>query len=558
MKRRDFLKALPALSAPLVLNGIPMHALGADHMLARLAAAGNNDRVLILIQLHGGNDGLNTLIPIDQYGKYFSMRPNIAISSSGSRKYITLDSTLPDLSQAGLHPDMTDMKSLYDQGKLHIAQGVAYENLNQSHFRSRDIWLSGSDYNNYLGSGWAGRYLDYEYPDYPASYPNSSMPDPLALEIGNSVSLAFHRDSGIPASIALNNPSQFYNLAEEFYLPVNLTAINPPSHLHGTPYHDELNYIIQMQEKSDDYASRLKDVYDAGANSMNVTYPEKYPFSAPNSFKNNELAPQLKMIARLLSGGIKTRIFLTRITRFDTHAEQVTSYDPSMGGHAALLYHISSAMKAFQEDLKGLSLEDRVMSVTFSEFGRRPASNASYGTDHGTAAPMFIFGKCVNPGVSGTNPSLDNLDSHGNIKIQHDYRQVFTGILKDWMGASDDALSESNTRFHEYIPNRLDLVSCSAISGIPAKNPAELRINECFPNPATSTTTISFTIAKRAEVRISIVNQEGMVLKEVFRGEKSQGNYIIQENISMLPAGIYLVRIEAASYTSSKKLVIAR
>ena len=165
MERRDFLQKLPALAAPLLLGGIPLRLLAKENELFQLAASNpDSDRVLVIIQLHGGNDGLNTLVPINQYSKYYSLRSNIAIPQTGNRKYINLDGTLADNAQIGLHPDMTGMKALYDQGKMAVVQGVAYENFNQSHFRSRDIWLMGGDYDDYLGSGWAGRYLDKTYP----------------------------------------------------------------------------------------------------------------------------------------------------------------------------------------------------------------------------------------------------------------------------------------------------------------------------------------------------------------------------------------------------------
>ncbi len=147
MKRREFLKRIPvAASVPLMINGIPLSVLGKG-ALQQVAATADNDRVLVIIQLHGGNDGLNTLIPIEQYARYYDLRPNIAIANHGKRQDIGLDSTLAVENQVGLHPDMTGMKTLYDQGKVAVIQGVGYENLNQSHFRSRDIWFMGGDYN---------------------------------------------------------------------------------------------------------------------------------------------------------------------------------------------------------------------------------------------------------------------------------------------------------------------------------------------------------------------------------------------------------------------------
>ena len=155
-----------------------------------------------------------------------------------------------------------------------------------------------------------------------------------------------------------------------------------------------MDWILSLEDKTEDYAGRLRQVWEASSETS-ITYPENYPFNAPNGSKRNPLSGQLQLISRLLAGGgagqgVKTKVFLLRIGGFDTHAEQVENYDPTMGVHASQMYHISSAMKAFQDDLKARGLEERVLTMTTSEFGRRIASNGSYGTDHGTGAPVFI------------------------------------------------------------------------------------------------------------------------------------------------------------------------
>ncbi|HEX8548362.1 MAG TPA: DUF1501 domain-containing protein [Cytophagaceae bacterium] len=549
MKRRDFIRTIPAFAAPLMLNGIPLSLMGQGSMLSKLAATSTNDRVLVLIQLHGGNDGLNAVIPANQYSQYYNLRPNIAIPDSGSRKFITLDGTLPSANQVGLHPDMIDVKSLYDQGKMAVVQGVAYENFNQSHFRSRDIWFMGGDYDDYLGSGWAGRYLSNRFPGYPETFPNETMPDPLAIELGTGVSLAFHKGSGIPMSISINNPNQFYDLIN------SVGGAAPPEPLAGTPYASELKYIMGMEDKSNDYAQRLKDVFAKGSNST-VTYPTKYPFYAPLKYQNNGLSSQLRLIARLLDGGCQTKVFLARMTGFDTHANQVqpgTEGDRSMGSHAALLYHMSSAMKAFQDDLEKLGMADKVMAVTFSEFGRRAASNASYGTDHGTSAPMFVFGKCVKPGVVGATPNLSDLDG-GNIKMQFDYRQVFTTLLQDWMGASDSALDAA--MFTDFRSKRLDLVSCSAALGTNDSFTSDrFKLNTCAPNPVKTTTTFSYYINAASHVSFKIFDTSGRLIKELVNENQEVGVHEVTEDLSSLEAGAYIYKIEAGSFKAAKAFV---
>ena len=546
MRRRGFIKKLPIVaSSSFMLNNIPLSAMAKSAALHRLAATSDNDRVLILIQLHGGNDGLNTVIPIDQYAEYYQLRPNLAIPDNGKRQYIPLDSTLSVEDQVGLHPDLTHMKELYDQGKVNIVQNVAYENVNGSHFRSRDIWFMGGDYDEYLPSGWMGRLLDHEYPGYPDDYPNATMPDPLAIEIGNGVSLAFHRNNGIPTAISIQNPEQFYDL---------ITSVGgaPPEHIANTHYGEELQWIMDIEEKSNQYAGRLKEVYEQGSNSSKVTYPELYPLNAPSGRIKNRLAPQLKMIARLLSGGVKTKIFLARLGGFDTHAEQVEPYDATMGTHAALLYHISSAMKAFQDDLKELGLEDRVMTMTFSEFGRRAYSNGSYGSDHGSSAPMFIFGKMVKPGVTGTNPDLNNLNN-GNLVYQYDYRQVFTSAVADWLQADNAAIEA--TQFSDWMSSRLPIVG-NGITGTKEAFFSERNfLDDCYPNPVIDKAVFGFRINSQSKVILEILDIKGSLVKLLSNDIKEPGFHHLTVDLSALNPGTYLYRIKTGNLETTKKLV---
>lgn len=546
MRRRGFLKKLPiAAGSSFMLNSLPLSAFAKSAPMHRLAASSDNDKVLILIQLHGGNDGLNTIIPVDQYAEYYQLRPNLAIPDKGLRKFIDLDSTLSVEDQVGLHPDLTHMKELYDQGKMNVVQNVAYENINGSHFRSRDIWYMGGDYNEYLPSGWMGRFLDHEYPGYPDNYPSAEMPDPLAIEIGNGVSLAFHRPNGIPAAISIQNPEQFYDL---------ITSVGglPPESIANTHYGEELKWIMDMEEKSNQYAGRLKEAYEQGSNSQNVTYPELYPFNAPSGRIKNRLAPQLKMIARLLSGGVKTKIFLARLGGFDTHAEQVESYDATMGTHAALLYHISSAMKAFQDDLKGLGIEDRVMSMTFSEFGRRAYSNGSYGSDHGTAAPMFVFGKMVKPGVTGTNPDLSNLDN-GNLVHQYDYRQVFTSAVVDWLQADSEAVKA--TLFSDWVDSRLPIVG-NGITGTKEEFFDKRNyLGDCYPNPVVDKAVFSFRINAQSRVKLEVMDIQGKLIRTIIDQVHDAGLHHVTYDLKFLKTGTYLYRPKSRSIEKTKKFV---
>jgi uncharacterized protein (DUF1501 family) len=559
---------LPMGMAPFMLGGLPLRTMARSLMTSSFSCDDINDRVLVLIQLHGGNDGLNTFIPLDQYSLYRNLRPNIGVKDTGLRQYVTLDSTLPSEQQLGLHPDLMDLKHLYDEGKARIIQNVAYDHINGSHFRGSDIWLSGLDPST-IGeqpeSGWWGRYLDHRFPDYPTAYPNSDLPDPPGLEFGSHIiSLGFHRQMGIPMGLTLaNDPTDFANA-------VLGSGSTLPSQFPPTDHGRELQYLVEMERSTNLYADRLTNVYNAGANTVGVTYPETYHTYATRNYRN-QLAPQLKTIARLLSGGITTKIFLARLGGFDTHEGQGLPDKPSFGSHGALLYHLSSAMRAFQEDLKGLGLEDRVMTVTFSEFGRTVGENSTYGTDHGSSAPMMAFGKGIHPGVSGVNADLSNLQRNRLVGFDTDYRQVFATVLQDWFGANYGTLDHAE--FYEFGSQKIDLVNANYVDPVtsqtvnyvadtacdptpnlpppPPPDPDPVHIKEAFevtfqvgPNPARDQVQLSLTCDRMAPVRIELRDLNGKLLRSqdwrLYGGENQT-----RLDLQGLSAGTYLLRVLA-------------
>lgn len=447
MKRRSFLRNI-ALTAPITLGGIPIKLLSDPLLIQQFSCQDIADRVLVMVQLSGGNDGLNTLIPVDQYSQYKTHRPTVGINDSGTGSFTNLDTTLPIAQQVGIQPDFMAMKDLYDQGKVNFIHDVSYSNINRSHFKGTDIWLAGKDATSPdTSSGFLGRYLNERFIDYPASYPNADMPDPIALQLGSSaLGMAFNRQEGLPMGLALaGDPTNFYSL-------VSGVGGAVPSSIPNTAYGAELNYIMSVQGNMNAYASRLDQIYQAGSNS--VSYPSDYHISGK---PGNQLAPQLQTVARLLSGGSKTRIFLVKLGGFDHHSSLVEEGSPHLGKHAILLYHLSEALRAFQTDLEGLGLEDKVLTMTFSEFGRGVIENGNFGTDHGTSAPMMIIGKGVIPGVTGNNPDLSSLDGNHFTSFQHDYRRIFTGILQDWLGAGDLGLGAAE--LNQFANDKLDLIN---------------------------------------------------------------------------------------------------
>lgn len=572
MKRRNFIKKLSLATIPFTLGGIPIKLM-AENSLTRMAEQSTNDRVLIILQMHGGNDGLNSIIPVEAYDVYYKWRANIAIPAKNSlRKMILLDSTLPADVQVGLHPDMIAMKDLYDRGRMTVIQGVSYKNNNGSHFRGRDISFMGGGFDDYFSSGWVGRYLQQEFAPqvYPNDFPNAEMKDPLAIEMGSDVSLIFHQEGNIPTSISLNDPQSFARLVDELegFTDEGIDPRGkPPAALDATPYGKELNWILGLEDKSEDYAERLYEVY-RNSPTTTVTYPERYPFNAPRGSMRNGLTPQLQLIARLLDGGgpglgVKTKVFLVKIGGFDTHAEQVESYDPTMGQHAALMYHIASAMRAFQDDLRARGLEDRVLTVTTSEFGRRIRANGSYGTDHGTGAPVMIFGKGVQPGVVGKVPDLNQQ----NVEMQFDYRQVYANLLRDWMLVDENKIN-SDIFFKDFLNGPKEdgggnyqplPLATQVISGVQENFIASrFRLEDCFPNPASEFTTIKFRINATNEVRLTLLDNQGRTLRTLMHGERTEGEHEVQVSVTDLNAGIYFYTLTTGFYQETKKLLVVR
>ena len=575
MKRRNFLKNVGlAAGAQIMLNGIALKAMSAQPKLAQTARLSTNGRVLVLLQLHGGNDGLNTVIPVSQYDQYYNMRPNLAIPDSGKRSYITLDSTLPDNQQLGLHPDMTGMKDLYDSGRMTILQNVGYEHVNGSHFKSRDIWFGGGGYADDVSGGWIGRYLELEYArskglNWPLDFPNTDMPDPLGLEFSNEVSLGFHTEDTVPAGLSIPSPGSFFDLVQE--LPGYNEEINvdprgfPADLMKDSLYGEELEWILNIEKDTDKYADRLQKAYIAGGKSR-VEYPSVYPLAAPEESLKNPISANLQIISRLIAGGCQSRVYLIRVGGFDTHVNQVTPYDNTMGKHAALLHHLSAAMKAFQDDLRDRGLEDKVLSVSISEFGRRALANNSYGSDHGTVAPMFVFGSKLNPGVLGQNPDLGKVAQNGGNLADGkddiiDYRTVFNTILQEWFEVSPDKIPQIlPSMLSQSADNALDVHdtqplfsrNVTAIHDFVAKR---FRLNDCYPNPVQHYTTFSFHINSPVQVKLGLYNLQGQLVKELMNKACAPGPHELRTDLSGVPAGVYLYRIDGGRLQDAKRLV---
>lgn len=529
MKRRDFFKhTLPYVTLPALINGFSFRAFAGSPFMQSLSSSVLTDHVLVLIQLNGGNDGLNTLIPLDQYSNLAAARSNILIPDT---QVLPLTGTLV----TGLHPSMTGMQQLFNDGKMNIIQSVGYPSPNYSHFRATDIWLTGSDSNQVLSSGWTGRYLNYEYPNFPAGYPNATMPDPLAIQIGSTVSLAL-QGPGASMGMAISDPTSFYNL---------INGIQDPAP--NTPAGKELTYIRTVAQQSTAYASVISTA------AANITQQfSGYPIAGTNS-----LADQLKIVARLIAGGLKTKVYMVNLSGFDNHSAQVDSADHTQGTHADLLTKLSTAVKAFMDDLNFLTIEDRVVGLTFSEFGRRIKSNASDGTDHGAAAPMFVFGKAVESGILGMNPTIPSLATvNDNIPMQYDFRSVYASILQDWLCVPTADLNSVMLQNFQVLP----IIQSSACLGIGVHElnqaAGENLINN-YPNPFVESTYINFK-STGGHTTVQIFDNEGSLIKTPVDGEYPAGEYKVWFENENFPSGTYYARLQNGSVQQVHNMLIVK
>jgi uncharacterized protein (DUF1501 family) len=411
MNRRKFLGNTALATVPLMLTGVPVFAgEGVLHPFLQTLSmsAANCGKVLVIIQMNGGNDGLNMVIPLDRYTELTAKRPDVIIPQAALAATTISPTT-------ALHPSMLGIKQMFVEGKINIVQGVTYPNPNFSHFFAQNIWFSGTT-NPSSTTGWIGRQLETTFPAFPTGYPNATNPDPMAIQIGGSLPLSL---LGTDVNFGYNapNPASLVSVA---------TAV--PEAAPVSDYGTELTFLRQMRNQSNVYASRIAAAYNSQVTLATASYPTT----------SNNLATQLKVVARLIGGGLTTPVYIVNQTDagYDTHENQVIASDHATGNHANNLLKLSEAIKAFQDDITLMGKANKVTGMTFSEFGRRVISNASSGTDHGSGAPVIFFGAGVNGGIIGTSPVLPpvaSINSNTQVPMQYDFRQLYASVMQSWM-----------------------------------------------------------------------------------------------------------------------------
>lgn len=511
MNRRDFIQksAVGAFMPSFFGKNNDLGAMDSPWMRLLTNAAAETNHVLVIIRLNGGNDGLNTVIPLDQYANLAAARSNVLINETQVAK-------LNGSTTTALHPALKDVANLYSEGKVKIIQSVGYPNQNFSHFRSTDIWMSASNATENIYSGWVGRYMMNEYPNYPEGYPNTVMPDPLAIQVGD-MTLTFMGLTG-PMAVSYPDLTNLYNFTD-----IGSSTL-------GGKAGKELSYIRLVAKQADKYGDAISAAYTRGSNSS-VTYPT-----------GNNLATQLKAIARLVKGGLKTRVFMVSIGGFDTHSAQVEQDDHTAGQHANLMKMLNDAIFSFQRDLEALRIDRRVLGMTFSEFGRRIKSNGSFGTDHGAALPMFVFGSSLFGGILGNNPTIGaNIDVNANIPMQYDFRSVYASILSDWFCVNSTDLEKIMLRNFQKL-KIVDSPSCITSTNDIIKE-AGLKLISNYPNPFDFSTTIEFE-TQGGHTMVQIFDVEGQLIALPVDGNYAAGKYKVYFNGGYLPPGVYYARLQ--------------
>jgi len=513
MNRRKFLSHSSKLTIPLFLNGFQLSAYSRSPFSASID---NQDKVLVLIQLLGGNDGLNTLIPLESYDNLFNVRSNIIIPES---KILNVNF------EYGFHPAFSEMKDMHENGIMHVVQGVAYPNQNRSHFRSTDIWNRASSAEGNILTGWLGRYFESLVDDFPDGFPNDEYPHPFAMTIGGQVA-GTCQGSVSNFSMAINKP--------EDLLPLSETQVNQfPDNKYGRA----LSYVSDTIAQTNAYAEVIKDAADQGSN-LSTLYDDSLT-----------LSQQLKTVAKLISGGLETQVYIVTLGGFDTHANQVEEDDKCIGRHAILLSELSKSINAFWDDISLLGLEGRVMGMTYSEFGRQIISNSGYGTDHGTAAPMFLFGNCLNAGLTGNFPEIsDNVEQQEGTPMQFDFRSVYGNVLKKWFCV--DEVTTQSILNHE-VQDLNIFGNCNTSS---SENLEVIKDVKLFPNPTSRVINLKVSNNVSKVNNILFLDHRGSVVNSAVKLiSRNGGQY--QYDISNLMTGNYFIHVQLLHTNLVKKFI---
>ena len=540
--RRSFLQALGIAGSGSMMLGSNMLTASAPSPLTAAIANADTDSILILIRLSGGNDGLSTVIPIEQYDTYANARPNIYIPESKILK-------LTD--EFGIPTYMNSLEPMWGAGQVKAVHGVGYENQSLSHFTGSDIYantdLTTTGFDG-LNTGWMGRYFENIYPDYLVNPPAA----PAAIQIGNFGSLVFQGEETNYAFVT-SNIDQLEEIAES-----GVQYSLDDSLFNNCMYGDQLKFLRGVANTTYEYSGLIHEAYERGQNQV--------------EYQDNGFARQLALLARLIKGNLGTKVYMISMGGFDTHGNQPLA-------HERLMSNLSIAINNFYEDIAFTQQDEKVLSMTFSEFGRRIFENGSNGTDHGKAAPTLFFGSGLNGSAFvGEHPSLESPNGRGNLEYTMDFRDLYATVLAEWL-CVPIPLVEQHLLDHPYAPVDLGF-NCSGVEFPPivysddpptppmpedpvAEDPTpellEAIVHKPF-YPTNSTPHIYLEMPFTAHVDIQLYNILGQNVGTVYNQIMAEGSteINIRENLpSYISTGKYIYRIQVSDKKMSKSIMVA-
>ncbi len=510
--RRSFIQALGLVGGGSMLLGKQSVSAAQATPLTVALAESQNDNILVIIRLNGGNDGLNTIVPVYDYATYANLRPNLRHFEPNLMP-LNDDFSIPNY--------MNDLESVWGDGQMKVVHGVGYPDQNLSHFRSSDIWASAA-HQYEEPTGWWGRYFEDLYPDYLVNPPEA----PPAIQVGNIGNLIF---DGFDNNYAFT----FANIEQLQTVGAN-GALHDVVNVPNCVYGDKLTFLRAAANATFTYSGLIHDAYMASNNNAN--------------YGNGSLATQLAAVARLIKGGLGTKVYMVSLGSFDTHANQRYA-------HQSLLQDLSSSIKAFYEDLGSGGWDQKVLSMTISEFGRRPYENGSSGTDHGAASPMMLFGPALNgSGFVGEHPDLLTWDDYDNLIPSTDFRDVYASVLSNWF-CLDQQVIDSILLNHNY--QSLDLgLDCQTLSVGDPKPFMRFTHRPVYQN---NQTFIEIETQQTAHGRITLYDIMGRELVTLADRVFFPGRHSIDVRQSAgirLSYGQYIYRITFAGHQYSKSILI--
>jgi len=524
MKRRDFVKTSAGIgagiaAAPYLLKGNPKPNFKPAHQLG----FEDNDNITIIIEMFGGNDGLNTIFPAEDPKLHelrdFALDPEEAIKIEEGLGLYLHPALVNDIVDDGFN-------GLRNTGRLSIIEGVGYKDMTMSHFRSRDIWHSGiisNDPDVPLLDGWLGRFIASKLTNYPEDVPDH----PIAVSMGGNIPLALKSPKG-DMGIALIDPEIFYNQGAGLEPPYStLDDVND--------YTSENNFLHTVGLQSQKYSEAIYQTYQAGENSFD--YKAQSPFEQ-----------KFQTIARLINGGLNAKVYYVGLSNFDSHVmQQITATE---GQHQIYLKQLARGVSNFMKDALNLGFDKRITGYTFSEFGRRAHQNGSRGTDHGAGSMMFVFGHSdgIQAGIQGTPPDLNVLDDNGNIRVDEaeDFRRFYVDFLKYRFGATD---TEIETVFGEYVDPYEVLKNRTSVEDEFIKGGKNVGLS-VYPNPSRGRSKLAFELKKGTKLEIVIYSYDGRYRKEIANGFLQAGNYDFDLQLSHQGAYTALLTINGRRYST--------